>query len=274
MINQLKEKMNGKTLIIVYDIGFQSQDEINNFIIKKLQKTFPLMQSQNNFYISPNSQIYHTFTVQNLTEENSNINETAIKQIINLINKAVIFNKKKLLPNLIDAYYQVNKQNYFTNIEEDDDDDDNKMYLKLGDDSLSIELSKENELIVKQDNFDLTKKFQQNIKYEKVNENYFYVIKKINNQVMLLVSFYEGNVIIKSCKLKNCDPLIAEIEYQQNEESKTINIEIDMLNDCLLYTSDAADEEDSVDLGGRRIIKKKKKTDKCNTGKEKNRQQH
>src|SRR5665648_1152024 len=25
---------------------------------------------------------------------------------------------------------------------------------------------------------------------------------------------------------------------------------------CLLYTSDAADEEDSVDLGGRRIIKK------------------
>src|SRR5664280_3859143 len=31
---------------------------------------------------------------------------------------------------------------------------------------------------------------------------------------------------------------------------------------CLLYTSDAADEEDSVDLGGRRIIKKKKKTKK------------
>src|SRR5664279_2916286 len=28
-------------------------------------------------------------------------------------------------------------------------------------------------------------------------------------------------------------------------------------NICLLYTSDAADEEDSVDLGGRRIIKKK-----------------
>src|SRR5674536_260615 len=27
-------------------------------------------------------------------------------------------------------------------------------------------------------------------------------------------------------------------------------------SDCLLYTSDAADEEDSVDLGGRRIIKK------------------
>ena len=29
---------------------------------------------------------------------------------------------------------------------------------------------------------------------------------------------------------------------------------------CLLYTSDAADEEDSVDLGGCRIIKKKEKS--------------
>ena len=31
-------------------------------------------------------------------------------------------------------------------------------------------------------------------------------------------------------------------------------------NHCLLYTSDAADERSSVDLGGRRIIKKKKTT--------------
>ena len=30
---------------------------------------------------------------------------------------------------------------------------------------------------------------------------------------------------------------------------------------CLLYTSDAADERSSVDLGGRRIIKKKKTAD-------------
>ena len=29
---------------------------------------------------------------------------------------------------------------------------------------------------------------------------------------------------------------------------------------CLLYTSDAADERSSVDLGGRRIIKKKTST--------------
>ena len=31
----------------------------------------------------------------------------------------------------------------------------------------------------------------------------------------------------------------------------------DDLDACLLYTSDAADERSSVDLGGRRIIKKK-----------------
>ena len=30
-----------------------------------------------------------------------------------------------------------------------------------------------------------------------------------------------------------------------------------MAGTCLLYTSDAADERSSVDLGGRRIIKKK-----------------
>ncbi len=34
---------------------------------------------------------------------------------------------------------------------------------------------------------------------------------------------------------------------------------------CLLYTSDAADERSSVDLGGRRIIKKKIKKKKKNS---------
>ena len=32
-----------------------------------------------------------------------------------------------------------------------------------------------------------------------------------------------------------------------------------LFQNCLLYTSDAADERSSVDLGGRRIIKKKKR---------------
>mgnify|MGYP003381465382 CR=1 FL=1 len=34
---------------------------------------------------------------------------------------------------------------------------------------------------------------------------------------------------------------------------------LDLHGICLLYTSDAADERSSVDLGGRRIIKKKKR---------------
>ena len=41
---------------------------------------------------------------------------------------------------------------------------------------------------------------------------------------------------------------------QDFEETKTNSAR----SVCLLYTSDAADERSSVDLGGRRIIKKKK----------------
>ena len=47
---------------------------------------------------------------------------------------------------------------------------------------------------------------------------------------------------------------------------------------CLLYTSDAADERSSVDLGGRRIIKKKtteqQDTDRLNTNKHNKRSIH
>ena len=39
---------------------------------------------------------------------------------------------------------------------------------------------------------------------------------------------------------------------------------------CLLYTSDAADERSSVDLGGRRIIKKK---NRVQTGRERDHQE-
>ena len=36
-----------------------------------------------------------------------------------------------------------------------------------------------------------------------------------------------------------------------------IGFVVKAVDDCLLYTYDAADDEDSVDLGGRRIINKK-----------------
>ena len=41
------------------------------------------------------------------------------------------------------------------------------------------------------------------------------------------------------------------------ETSGEIKLDVDIRQPCLLYTSDAADERSSVDLGGRRIIKKK-----------------
>ena len=41
-----------------------------------------------------------------------------------------------------------------------------------------------------------------------------------------------------------------------DEELMKLLGRLDKLLDCLLYTSDAADERSSVDLGGRRIIKK------------------
>ena len=50
-----------------------------------------------------------------------------------------------------------------------------------------------------------------------------------------------------------------------HEQSPTATAVADIAywnNNCLLYTSDAADERSSVDLGGRRINKKKKQTDR------------
>ena len=47
-------------------------------------------------------------------------------------------------------------------------------------------------------------------------------------------------------------------ERQGDRSSTAVPIEdTDRASPCLLYTSDAADERSSVDLGGRRIIKKK-----------------
>eukprot|EP00658_Telonema_sp_P-2_P079946 TRINITY_DN7869_c0_g1_i11.p1 TRINITY_DN7869_c0_g1~~TRINITY_DN7869_c0_g1_i11.p1 ORF type:complete len:118 (-),score=10.03 TRINITY_DN7869_c0_g1_i11:24-377(-) len=56
---------------------------------------------------------------------------------------------------------------------------------------------------------------------------------------------------------KDCEPriIILALDTRHPRHLATITSP----TTCLLYTSDAADEEDSVDLGGRRIIKKKKK---------------
>src|SRR5665648_1249714 len=64
------------------------------------------------------------------------------------------------------------------------------------------------------------------------------------------ISFFRQ---VKWCKKS---PLISGVGIDVIHEQSEVFL------GCLLYTSDAADEEDSVDLGGRRIIKKKKKKKK------------
>ena len=54
------------------------------------------------------------------------------------------------------------------------------------------------------------------------------------------------------------DLLLAEVRRVLVPEGRLLIAERIRAQACLLYTSDAADERSSVDLGGRRIIKKKK----------------
>eukprot|EP00658_Telonema_sp_P-2_P028947 TRINITY_DN22083_c0_g1_i3.p1 TRINITY_DN22083_c0_g1~~TRINITY_DN22083_c0_g1_i3.p1 ORF type:complete len:105 (-),score=31.22 TRINITY_DN22083_c0_g1_i3:36-350(-) len=62
--------------------------------------------------------------------------------------------------------------------------------------------------------------------------------------------------------LESVSPTLRDEYYQQQDNLASmfplLHAPYSALIPCLLYTSDAADEEDSVDLGGRRIIKKKK----------------
>ena len=104
------------------------------------------------------------------------------------------------------------------------------------------------------------------------NSNYFLItgitLSIINDKLLLieLLSKIQGKTTIvfdsnyrKS--LWNCN-----VDYLNvfNQIVKFIDIFLpsdsdlfEIYNICLLYTSDAADERSSVDLGGRRIIKKK-----------------
>ena len=54
--------------------------------------------------------------------------------------------------------------------------------------------------------------------------------------------------------------LIKDITLTSLQKDTVVSAGMIELRTCLLYTSDAADERSSVDLGGRRIIKKKKNT--------------
>ena len=76
--------------------------------------------------------------------------------------------------------------------------------------------------------------------------------------------------VYKRQKVRFTIPVMFSLSKKQNGNTPNMNIpELTVPSgqevtnkSCLLYTSDAADEEDSVDLGGRRIIKKKTKSKK------------
>ena len=54
-----------------------------------------------------------------------------------------------------------------------------------------------------------------------------------------------------------CSSITAYLFTLYYDVAVSVYLEIGHIASCLLYTSDAADERSSVDLGGRRIIKKK-----------------
>src|SRR5665648_1125438 len=61
-------------------------------------------------------------------------------------------------------------------------------------------------------------------------------------------------LLFKDGALGEDDVVAAAVELDDPAGQDAAHVFVQVL-DCLLYTSDVADEEDSVDLGGRRIIK-------------------
>ena len=67
-----------------------------------------------------------------------------------------------------------------------------------------------------------------------------------------------GDVYKRQRLTRELDEMVVASRVSEGEPATEVDVE-SMVRTlvCLLYTSDAADERSSVDLGGRRIIKKK-----------------
>eukprot|EP00828_Plagiopyla_frontata_P047003 TRINITY_DN8565_c0_g1_i1.p1 TRINITY_DN8565_c0_g1~~TRINITY_DN8565_c0_g1_i1.p1 ORF type:complete len:152 (+),score=22.93 TRINITY_DN8565_c0_g1_i1:87-542(+) len=90
------------------------------------------------------------------------------------------------------------------------------------------------------------------------------VILNVNKKIDLTnwLSNTEVNSIKKGV-IDGCQVCIESVNtYKYPKQNDIVVANHASLESCLLYTSDAADEEDSVDLGGRRIIKKKKREER------------
>ena len=86
------------------------------------------------------------------------------------------------------------------------------------------------------------------------------VANSVTRPVEDALSSLEHVDYIASRSLANASIIIVNFKYGANLDlaMQDAQRQIDNIRNCLLYTSDAADERSSVDLGGRRIIKKKK----------------
>src|SRR5678816_4940674 len=87
----------------------------------------------------------------------------------------------------------------------------------------------------------------------------------VEGRVAATVMYDDGMVLrdlIKVVRIERALVLelrvVVEVALDPRARRQLLRFGAELL-DCLLYTSDAADERSSVDLGGRRIIKKKKK---------------
>ena len=68
-----------------------------------------------------------------------------------------------------------------------------------------------------------------------------------------------GDVYKRQLKSRDFVSVLSAVPgHQHGRETSRRHVRASRASACLLYTSDAADERSSVDLGGRRIIKKKK----------------
>ena len=89
----------------------------------------------------------------------------------------------------------------------------------------------------------MSKRFRNAMVNFKSEEDLEIYLKKFSKEIPKLMPEIRQMTICRASK----DSLLHFVTYNSEEEQN--------LATCLLYTSDAADEEDSVDLGGRRIIK-------------------
>src|SRR5674536_84591 len=74
--------------------------------------------------------------------------------------------------------------------------------------------------------------------------------------VMALIMPLEAPLFV--CEAMYSGRILHTLSFMYSAAALSASSSVPIATSCLLYTSDAADEEDSVDLGGRRIIKKKK----------------